>query len=155
MRYLTLGLLLVLVSSLAFAQAEEKGAKTSSGGTEQQISAFLDSGRDAALKGDTSWQEKNLSDDYSFITGRGERLSKAEAIAARKSGDLKYESIEVEDRDIRVHGDAAVAQAKVKVKSTYKGQDISGEYWNMWVLAKQGGTWKLLSMSSTPIRGQQ
>ena len=148
---------MVLVLALQPVLAQDKGEKKvskKSGSVEDQVMKRADEGREAALKGDASWLEKNATDDYTFITGTGAVLTKSEAMDARKSGDIKYSSIEASDPKVRVHGNAAIYTATTSVKGTLKGNDISGTYrlGQMWV--KEGGNWKLANTQSTKMQGQ-
>ena len=150
-------MVLVLALQPAVAQTEKgekkEGKKGASAGVEDQVKKMADEGREAALKGDASFLEKNATQDYEFITGTGNVLSRSESIEARKSGDIKYSSIEASDPKVRVHGNAAMYTATVSVKGTLKGNDISGTYrlGQMWV--KEGGSWKIANSQSTKVQG--
>ena len=150
---LWLGIVFVLALQPAVAQGDkaEKKEGKKSGSVEDQIKKMADEGREAALKGDASFLEKNATQDYEFITGTGTVLSRSEAIEARKSGDIKYSSIEASDPKVRVHGSAAMYTATVNIKGTFKGNDVSGTYriGQMWV--KEGGGWKIANTQSTKV----
>jgi hypothetical protein len=66
---------------------------TATGNIEEQIKALHEQGRQAALKGDSSFAEKYLADDYIGVGGNGQLRTKAEVIQMFKSASLKYESI--------------------------------------------------------------
>jgi ketosteroid isomerase-like protein len=151
---LWLGMILVFALQPAIAQMEkgEKKEGKKSGNVEDQVKKMADEGREAALKGDASFLEKNATDDYEFITGTGAVLSRAEAIAARKSGDIKYSSIEASDPKVRVHGNTAIYTATTNVKGTLKGNDISGTYRLAQVWVKEGGSWKIANTQSTKMQ---
>ena len=150
---LWLGIVFVLALQPAVAQGDkaEKKEGKKSGSVEDQVKKMADAGREAALKGDASFLEKNATQDYEFITGTGAVLSRSESIEARKSGDIKYSSIEASDPKVRVHGNAAMYTATVNVKGTFKGNDVSGTYrlGQMWV--KEGGDWKIANSQSTRV----
>jgi hypothetical protein len=144
----------LLTTVLSFAQMGKDKSKAG-GDVKQQIMQMMDEGRQAALKGDTTWSEKHMADDYHGVTAMGEVIgSKSEAVSRMKAGKVKYESIDVEEKDARVHGDSAVYTGRAKVKATREGQDISGEYRNTWFWAKQGGQWKLVASQSTKVMGE-
>lgn len=145
--------LLVLAIGFTFAQMGKDKSKAG-GDVKQQIIQMMDEGRQAALKGDSSWIEQHMSDDYSGVTAMGELVGKSEAVSRMKAGKVKYESIDVEEKDAKVHGDSAVYTGRAKVKATRDGQDISGEYRNTWFWAKQGGQWKLVASQSTKVMGE-
>jgi len=149
------GLILLVALRPSFAQVGDEPSKTStraSGGVEAQIEKLSDEGREAALKGDTSFLEKQTTDDYTSITGTGAVLTKSEMIQMRKSGDIKYSSIDVSDRKVRMHGNTAIFTATAEVKGTLKGNDISGSYRIGQVWVKQGGTWKIAQIQSTKVQ---
>jgi ketosteroid isomerase-like protein len=118
-------------------------------GTEGQIKALLDQSREAILKGDSSYFEKNAAEDYTRVGPDGKFVSKAEWVSALKSGDVKVQSIETSDVKVRVYGDAAVATYAVDVKGTNKGQDMSGHNRVTRVFVKRGGKWQEVAFHST------
>jgi hypothetical protein len=129
---------------------KEKGKK--SGSVAEQIEKLSDEGREAALKGDAAFLENNTADDYSAIGGMGNVMSKSDAIQMRKSGDVKYSSIDVSDKKVRVYGNSAVLTATADIKGSVKDKDISGKYRIGQVWVKQGGKWKIAHMQSTKVQ---
>jgi hypothetical protein len=147
----------VLVLALQPATAQmcnmapkEKGKK--GGSVAEQIESLSDKGREAALKGDVSFLETNTTDDYTVIGGMGNVFSKSDAIQMRKSGDVKYSSIDVSDQKVRVYGNTAVLTATADLKGTVKDKDIGGKYRIGQVWVKQGGKWKIAHMQSTKVQ---
>jgi ketosteroid isomerase-like protein len=148
---------LIVLSALRPSLAQmggdtERDSTKKSVGVEAQIEKLSDEGREAALKGDTSFLEKQTTDDYTSITGTGTVLTRSEIIQMRKSGDIKYSSIDVSDRKVRLHGNAAIFTATADVKGTLKGNDISGKYRIGQVWVKRGGTWKIANIQSTKVQ---
>jgi hypothetical protein len=146
---------LVLALQPATAQmcnmaGKEKGKK--GGSVEEQIKSLSDQGREAALKGDASFLETNTTEDYTVVGNMGNIMSKSEAIQMRKSGDVKYSSIDVSDQKVRVYGNTAVLTATADLKGTVKDKDISGKYRIGQVWVKQGGKWKIAHMQSTKVQ---
>ena len=129
---------------------KEKGKK--GGSVAEQIESLSDQGREAALKGDTSFLENYTTDDYTTVAGVGAVMSKSEAIQLRKSGDIKYSAIEVSDKKVRVYGNSAVLTATADTKATLKNNDISGKYRIVQVWVKEGGKWKIAHMQSTKVQ---
>lgn len=149
------GLIVLVALPTSLAQMGGEASKKSekgSGGVEAQIEKLSDEGREAALKGDTSFLEKQTTDDYTSISGTGAVMTKSEVIQMRKSGDVKYSNIDVSDRKVRTHGNTAIFTATADIKGTMKGNDISGTYRIGQVWVKQGGTWKIAHMQSTKVQ---
>src|SRR5271157_4965504 len=147
MRKVTLSVLaLVVVLLLAAPLALGQG-----GTVEQQISALSDQFIQAQLKDDTSFFEKYYADDASIIHSDGTIWTKAQEIANLKSGTLKYESIDVRERKIRVYGDTAVVTFLIFFKGVLIGKPYSGDNRRTMVWVKQKGNWKTVAYHVTRV----
>jgi ketosteroid isomerase-like protein len=144
---------LLPAASIAFTQGE-KDKKARGGNVDQEIKTLQEQGRDAALKGDTSFQERHLTDDYIGIDADGRMLTKDEAIQRRRSGAVKYESIDQRDAKIRVYGDTAVFNSLASVKGTRDGKPFSGDFRTTFVYVKQKDDWKEASFHVTLVAAE-
>jgi ketosteroid isomerase-like protein len=149
MKIRTTSLALCLCAALCLSSASFAQNKKGNGGSEAQIKTLLEQSRQAALKGDTSYLEKNAAEDYTRVGPDGKLVSKTDWINAIKNGDVKYESIQPGDIKVRVYGNAAVATYATDVKGTMKGQDTSGHIQITRVFVKQGGKWQEVAFQST------
>ena len=149
MKSKTTTLALVVCTALCLSSSAIAQGKKSASGAEDQIKALLNQSRQAVLKGDTSYLEKNAAEDYSRVGPDGKRVSKSDWVNAIKSGDVKMESIEISDVKVRFYGNAAVATYADDVKGTNKGQDISGHNQITRVFVKQAGKWQEVAFQST------
>ena len=113
-RMLIIGLPLLLLPYLTLGQTKEKKEKAKpvgGGSVEQAVLKLEDEFAEAAKKGDCAFFEKNLSSDYIHIFGNGQMSTKAEAVNACKSGQMKYDTIDVKkDRKVRVYGNTVTAE---------------------------------------------
>ena len=141
----------VICACLVATTGQTTKEKKSASGGEEQIKALLDQSREAALKGDSSYIEKNVADDYTRTNFSGTTESKSNLINAYKSGDLKYQSIETSDVKVQIYGDAAVATYAAQVKATNKGQDTSGSFRVTRVFVKRNGKWQEVAFQSTRV----
>jgi len=156
-RLLSIALLsLLLPLTLIYAKGKkDKGNAFAGGGSvEQEIKSLQDEDREATLKGDTSFLEKYLADDYVGISAEGQMVTKDQAIERRKSGKLKYVAIDVKDSKISGYGDTAIANILASVKATYEGKPFSDEYRATFVYVKQKGNWKQVSFQPTLVSAQ-
>jgi len=149
MKSKTRTLALVVCTALCLSSSAIAQGKKSAGGAEDQIKALLNQSRQAVLKGDTSYLEKNAAEDYSRVGPDGKRVSKSDWINAIKSGDVKMESVETSDVKVRIYGNSAVATYAADVKGTNKGQDISGHNQITRVFVKRAGKWQEVAFHST------
>jgi ketosteroid isomerase-like protein len=142
MRFIVPALVAVclLVATLAWGQ---------SGSVEQQITALSDQAVLAYLQADTSFIEKYYADDATVIHSDGKLSTKAQEIQNLKSGALKYASIDVQERKIRIHGDTVVTVALSSPKGTLNGKQFSGDYLSTRIWVKQTGNWKVVAFQAT------
>jgi len=124
-------------------------SKESGGGVEKTITQLEDAGRDAALKSDPSWAEKNVADDLVRINVEGKLLNKDQFIDNIKK--TKFESLDFADRKVRIYGNSAIVNLIANVKGTSDGKDISGTNRVTRVWTKIKGQWKLVNFQSTRV----
>ena len=143
-------LVLAMSGTLAFAQKDKK-SKAKGGGAEDQIMDLENKGKEAALKGDASFLEQYLADDYMGVSGMGNVADKNQSIEDRKNGTMKYDSIDLSDQKVRVYGNTALATGTGNIKANYKGQDVTGTYRYVRVYIKEGGKWKVEHFQATRV----
>ncbi len=134
---------LVAISLLAAPLALGQG-----GSVEQQIKTLSDQLAQAYVKGDTSFFEKYLADDYTGIYASSQPYTKAESL---KPGAFKFESFDMHEMKIRVYGDTAVVTSLTSAKGTINGKPFSGDFRTTRVWVKQKGGWKLVAFQSTQV----
>jgi len=105
--------------------------------------------REASLQRDAEFPQRTLAEDYVAITPLGQVTTKQDAISARKSGQLRYETINVSDMVVRVYGDTAVVTARADVKGHQLGEDFSGPYRYTRVWVRRAGHWQAVSYQAT------
>jgi hypothetical protein len=105
--------------------------------------------KEATLHRDAEFTRRTLADDYLAITPLGQVTTKDEAIAARKSGQLRYEAMNVSDMVVRIYGDTAVVTARADVKGHQMGEDFSGPYRYTRIWVRRNGHWQTVSYQAT------
>jgi len=55
-------------------------------------------------------------------------VGKADTISARKSAQLRYDSIDITEMVVRLYGNTAVVTARADVKGQELGEEFSGPY---------------------------
>lgn len=105
--------------------------------------------REASIHRDAEFSRRTLAEDYVAITPLGQVTTKADTISARKSGQLRYETIDVSDMVVRVYGDTAVVTARADVKGHQLGEDFSGPYRYTRVWVRRTGHWQAVSYQAT------
>jgi ketosteroid isomerase-like protein len=106
----------------------------------------------ALLKRDTAAFARIFAEDAVVFTPDGSPNTKAQLLAALKSGDLVIESSQISDMKVRAYGDAAVVTYITTDKGKFKGQDISGRYRWTDIFVRRAGTWQIVAGQGTPIQ---
>ncbi len=105
--------------------------------------------REASLHRDPDFSQRTLADDYVAITPLGQVTTKQDTVSARKSGQLRYDSINVTDMVVRLYGDTAIVTARADVKGHQLGEDFSGPYRYTRVWVRRNGHWQAVSYQAT------
>jgi hypothetical protein len=150
-----LSLLTVLLTVPAFCGAQHVAVHPRSNfgsGDEATIREIVEMERlskEASLHRDADFSQRTLADDYVAITPLGQVTTKQDTVAARKSGQLRYQSIDVSDMVVRIYGDTAVVTARAEVKGHQLGEDFSGPYRYTRVWVRRSGHWQAVSYQAT------
>jgi len=121
-------------------------------GEQETIRQIVDMERqtkEASLRRDAEFSLRTLADDYVAITPLGQVATKEETISARRSGQLRYESMNITDMVVRLYGDTAVVTARADVKGHQLGEDFSGPYRYTRVWVRRNGHWQTVSYQAT------
>ncbi len=105
--------------------------------------------REASIRRDADFSQTTLAEDYVAITPLGQVTTKQDTLSARKSGQLRYDTINVSDMVVRVYGDTAVVTARADVKGHQLGEDFSGPYRYTRVWVRRTGHWQAVSYQAT------
>ena len=105
--------------------------------------------KEASLHRDADFSQRTLAEDYVAITPLGQITTKQDSVSARKSGQLRYETINVTDMVVRIYGDTAVVTARADVKGHQLGEDFSGPYRYTRVWVRHNGHWQTVSYQAT------
>ncbi len=105
--------------------------------------------REASIRRDADFSQTTLAEDYVAITPLGQVATKQDTLTARKSGQLRYDTINVSDMVVRVYGDTAVVTARADVKGRQLGEDFSGPYRYTRVWVRRTGHWQAVSYQQT------
>jgi ketosteroid isomerase-like protein len=158
MRHNSLALLmLALALSFALAANVSRPPSNASGTREEEIvREIIDlerQAKEAALHRDAAFSERTLADDYVAISPLGQIISKADTVAARKSAQLRYDSIEISEMVVRLYGgNTAIVTARADVKGTELGEEFSGPYRFTRVWVRRNGRWVTVSYQATVTR---
>jgi ketosteroid isomerase-like protein len=132
--------------------------------TAQKLTALEQSFNEALLSADWKTVERIHANDLVFTNADGSVTHKADLVDSIRSGDMKFESIEMSDVKVQDLGKVAVVTGKLVERGRYKTDDLSGTYRFTDVWAKRDGNWQIVSGQETrvpanpsagPLLGQQ
>lgn len=144
--------MMLALPALILCQTDGKSAKASS--SEQAVRQKLNDLAVALGKNDTAALDRIYADDYTFVGDTGMVMTKAERIAAFKSGDLKYESISIEVVKLHLFGDTAVAITRITTKFAPGLKFTDGKFITTATLIKIKGRWQLVAAGNTRVSEQ-
>jgi len=146
----------VLVAYAAWVSAQarqsEDAATAAAIKAEDEIKKLEELRNQAILHGDVAALDRMTSDDYTFVTLRGEMRTKQEILKGFASGSFHYESRQVFDLKVRVYGNTAVVTGRSVQRGMENGKDYSGDYWFTRVYVKRNDNWLTVALQTTPIR---
>lgn len=141
------------VSSVTFGQTKMSNDKNASkkGGDEQAVRQTINDLTVALRNNDTTELDRIYGDNYTFVGDTGMIMTKAERIAAFKSGDLKYESISFEVVSIHLYGNTATAVTRVTNKFAPGVKSLGGKFITSLTFVKIKGRWQLVAAGNTRV----
>lgn len=131
--------------------ATREPAHNSNGPSVEQLKTLHEQGRDAALKGDDSFFEKYLSEDYVGIRADGSLATKDQYIQMLKSGAIKYETIDERDVKVSLYGDTGIVNVLAFLKLMVNAKPITGMQRATFVWVKQESNWKEVFFQATQV----
>jgi ketosteroid isomerase-like protein len=133
----------VVVPSISFSQSAD----------DEVVAAITKLENDAVkadLANDSSFYEKNLTDDWTGGSSRGTWDAKQSLLADMKdTKNNKTNSESISDLKVRVNGDVAVATYKSTYDSIIHGQHFARTVISTDVFQRQDGVWKQIASHSS------
>lgn len=118
---------------------------------EQEVTQLAEAWATAETRGDVAFLERTLTDDFIGIGPLGFMLTKQEWIGRLQSGDLKYESLTLDEARVRMYNDAAILTARQVQNAAYRGNSINAQFRTMLVFVYQRGLWQLAGLQLSTI----
>lgn len=118
----------------------------------QQILDLVQRWAQAELDGDVAAYDRLLTPDFVGIGPVGFALD-AQQWAGRHRGDLTNHEFEIEEPEVRVHGDAAIVNGVQRQRTTARGHDTSGAFRLTLIAVRHGDAWAIANIQlSGPLR---
>ena len=148
-------LILSLIAHADYAAAQTSQtdvSPTAQTTVEREILRLEDARNQAVIHGDVTALDRMTSDDYTFITLRGELRTKSDILKGFASGSFHYESRQISDLKVRVHWDTAIVTGRSVQKGMENGKDYSGDYRFTRVYVRENGRWLTVALQTTLVQ---
>jgi|GEM_PF-276477 len=105
----------------------------------------------ALSSGNPDQLETILSDGYVHINDLGQLVTKPDIIGGVRDGSVRFTSVNIQEVNARVYGDAAVVTANFMGTNAANGGRSNVEDRVTLVAAREGDRWRFVSGQTTPI----
>lgn len=136
--------LIVALSTVNFGQSATEKALAK---IEQDIAT-------AILKSDFAVLEKHFADNGALTDPTGAVMTKAESITFFKSGQLKFEKMQLDEIKVRIFGNTAIVTYRSTEKGKYKEQVLDGQTRWTDTFMKIKGKWIIIASHGSPVTSQ-
>jgi len=126
---------------------------TAAADTATEIRALEVAHNQALANHDVATLEKMLSEDFTFVTPRGDLRSKQDVLKAVATGNIGNEYLETSDLKIRVYADTAVVTGRALQTAQRAGKDFTDSYRFTRVYVRRGGQWLAVALQMTRLDG--
>lgn len=141
--------MMVALTPPAFAQSG--GNKSSRNSKEEQaVLKQMNNWLDALRRSDLTALDRIMAEDFMLLAADGTIIDKEQDIAPVKSGEVRFESLNVEGVKVFVYGDTAVVTGTGIYKVTYKGQSSTIRERFFDIYQKRKGQWQVIASRPTP-----
>lgn len=105
----------------------------------------------AMVAQDVATLEPMLAEELHYGHSTGEVENKAQLLETVRSGRLRYEAFDVEQREIRTHGDVALVTGRCTVRARRGDQALVLDLVFSDAYVRRAGRWQLVSWQSTRV----
>ncbi|MBA2783084.1 MAG: nuclear transport factor 2 family protein [Rubrobacteraceae bacterium] len=127
-------------------------------GQTEELKKIVEDWAVAELRGDATFLGSVLAEDFVGVGPRGFTLTREQWISRHEAGNLRYESFGLDEVDVRLYGDAAVAVCRQTAEGVYEDEngryDIHEQFRATLVFVRQQGHWLLAGLQLSPILGR-
>ena len=139
----TIACVLLLAGCATAARSPEEDGRV--------IAAQADAWDKALVAKDRAGIEANMAPDFRQIRGGGNMVGREEFIKDVLDPAFSMEPYTVEDFEIRIFGDAALAYGRIRMAGKDGAERWSSHFRYIDTYVRRGGQWKVVSVQITPM----
>jgi ketosteroid isomerase-like protein len=141
-----------LVAALVIlAVAGHASARGSAEEVTRGVLAMDDARIKARADADIPTMSRIYADDYQLVTAEGALRTKEDQIGEMRSGQLRFQPVELLERSVRIYGVTAIVFSHERATIIRNGKDIGGEFRANRVYVSRDGRWELVLTQVTRI----
>lgn len=121
--------------------------------TEQAIIAIVKARSAAVVAGDVAALERILHPDFVYVNSYGLRLNRADYLGnfTNSEGDLKWQSQDLSDIEIRLHGDTAIVNCRIHDAFHWREELVEGDFQSTFVYIRSSEAWRCVAGHTSDI----
>jgi ketosteroid isomerase-like protein len=118
-----------------------------------EITTFLSAWANAERRRDTTFLKANLTDDFVGVGPLGFQLPKEAWLARHFGDDLRYETFDLDELQVRTYRAAAIVTARQSAIGTYQGHPLPQVLRDTLVLVNDAEHWQLAGIHMSFVAG--
>jgi ketosteroid isomerase-like protein len=118
-----------------------------------EIRALEVAHNEALANRDVAALEKMMSEDFTFVTPRGDLRTRQDVLKAVAAGSIGNEYLESSDLRIRIYADTAVVTGRGVQTAQRAGKDYTDMFRFTRVYVRRGGQWIAVALQMTRLDG--
>jgi hypothetical protein len=122
---------------------------TTTASADQEVTDFITQSLGFVRENDATSMESLFSDEYELVIPTGDVMTKAQLIGIYRSGDMKQVSLDVDNLQVRIYENVAIARGHYRSAFEFNGQPTEQTFLRTDVLVKSGERWKFVTSHTT------
>ncbi len=140
-----------LVAALWCLNLVALGTARAADSEELQVRTVVEEMNDALEHNDVGRLERIWADDYVFTAPSGTLLTKEQRLAAFRSGSFRFTRHSLEECEVRIYDQTALAIGRVTAEGSDRGRAFSAPARFTGVYVKRNGRWRCVAAQATNI----
>ena len=121
------------------------------GNVEQTLLQLERDWEQANAKNDLAALDRILAPEFVNTDSDGRLRTRAEVMAARKSGAVKFTAFTQDDYNVHLFGDTAIVTGRMTIRGIRDGKDYSGQERFTDVFVRRDGRWQAVSTHASRV----
>jgi ketosteroid isomerase-like protein len=128
------------------------GSATMNPSPEGELRELLAARTAALVAGDVEALRAMLADDFVYTNASGVVFDKAAYLAFyMTSGEMRWQSQDLDDIRVRVYGSAAVVTCRIHDRASFRGTGFDARFRSTQVFVQQAGRWRYVAGQTTAM----